>query len=289
MRALLLTRTPLAVALRQGLAPARGMFRWLVPGIDDLPALGVIGGDATLLPTLAEGQDMIGLEDHARPFFIDPMRLERLEAEFPLLPGLRASAVQHWHHGTLPVSAVAMAQYRAMRAALTAAEDTALAHWLSGLDVVLPPPLPGAAQQRASAEYAPAWPGFLALARQDPHWAALPEADAGSTSFILRKPIFERLMAPLAQALAHIPHAEPAMRRCFAARLIAMHLRDEADRNPLLRIAHVPLLVEIADPAPPPGFDPERYLALNPDVARAGIDARLHWRACGWQEDRAWA
>ena len=289
MRALLLTRTPLEVALRQGLAPARGMFRWLVPGIGDMPALGLLGGDTTRLPSLADDQEMIGLEDHARPFFIDPMRLPRLEAEFPPLPALRARAVRDWHHGTLPVSSTVMAQYRAMRAALGAAEDAALAHWLAGLDAVLPPPLPGLAQQRDWAEYGHAWPAFLAMARQDPHWATMPEADAGSTSFILRSTIVSRLARPLADALARLPGAPAAMQQCFAARLVAMHLRHEAERTPLLRIAEVPLLVETRDAAAPPGFDTARYLELNPDVARAGMDAHSHWRACGWQEDRAWA
>lgn len=289
MRALLLTRMPLEVALRQGLAPARGMFRWLVPGVQDIPALGLLGGDAARLLSLAASHDMIGLEDHARPFFIDPLRIERLETQYPLLPALRARAVRDWHHGTLPVPAQALAQYRAMRSALGVADDAALAHWLSGLDAVLPPTLPGVAQQRAWAEHAQDWPGFLAKARLDPHWAAAPEADAGSTSFILRADILARLAQPLANALAQRPGAPTTLLNGFAARLIAMHLRLEAERNPLLRIAEVPLLVATPDPAPPPGFDAARYLELNPDVARAGVDARTHWRSCGWQEDRAWA
>jgi hypothetical protein len=38
----------------------------------------------------------------------------------------------------------------------------------------------------------------------------------------------------------------------------------------------------------PEGFDPERYLELNPDVKAAGADARQHYVSHGRQEGRPW-
>ena len=40
--------------------------------------------------------------------------------------------------------------------------------------------------------------------------------------------------------------------------------------------------------APPPGFDAERYLRLNPDVAAAGADAWDHFKNFGRAENRHW-
>jgi len=283
MRALLLAETPLEAALRHGLAPAQGLFRWLVPGVADMPALGLLGGDAARLAELAPALDMIGLESHARPFFIDPLPLHRLQAEYPLLAALRARAVQEWALPSLAIAPAWMAQHRAMRAAMGVAEQAALAHWLAGLDAVLPP-----AMSRPT-PWDDAWPGFLSLARQDPHWAAMPDAGTRIAAFLLRTPIFMRMAGPLHRAVALLADAPAAMRRCFTARLVAMHIRHACDQNPLLRIAEVPLLHETPGQEPPPDFDPAAYLALNPDVARAGVDAWAHWRGCGWLEDREWA
>ncbi|WP_149536908.1 phytanoyl-CoA dioxygenase family protein [Siccirubricoccus phaeus] len=36
----------------------------------------------------------------------------------------------------------------------------------------------------------------------------------------------------------------------------------------------------------PAGFDPQKYLAANPDVAAAGVDAAGHWLSYGWKEGR---
>ena len=36
----------------------------------------------------------------------------------------------------------------------------------------------------------------------------------------------------------------------------------------------------------PPGFEPEDYLAANPDVRAAGMDAAEHWRVFGYAEGR---
>jgi predicted O-methyltransferase YrrM len=38
----------------------------------------------------------------------------------------------------------------------------------------------------------------------------------------------------------------------------------------------------------PADFDPERYLALNPDVAAAGADPAAHWKEYGYREGRRW-
>jgi hypothetical protein len=38
----------------------------------------------------------------------------------------------------------------------------------------------------------------------------------------------------------------------------------------------------------PEGFDSGRYLALHPDVAKAGVDAGLHWQLHGKREGRQW-
>ncbi|WP_312240034.1 hypothetical protein [Pantoea sp.] len=39
---------------------------------------------------------------------------------------------------------------------------------------------------------------------------------------------------------------------------------------------------------PPSGFDPELYLALNKDVADAGVDPVKHFLNFGWIEGRRW-
>lgn len=208
MRALLLAETPLEAALRHGLAPAQGLFRWLVPGVADMPALGLLGGDAARLAELAPALDMIGLESHARPFFIDPLPLHRLQAEYPLLAALRARAVQEWALPSLAIAPAWMAQHRAMRAAMGVAEQAALAHWLAGLDAVLPP-----AMSRPT-PWDDAWPGFLSLARQDPHWAAMPDAGTRIAAFLLRTPIFMRMAGPLHRAVRCWPMRRPP---CAAA------------------------------------------------------------------------
>lgn len=41
-----------------------------------------------------------------------------------------------------------------------------------------------------------------------------------------------------------------------------------------------------ADNSLPPGFDPEAYLAANPDVATARHDPVAHWKQYGWKEGR---
>jgi len=44
----------------------------------------------------------------------------------------------------------------------------------------------------------------------------------------------------------------------------------------------------VAPSEPPPDFDPEGYLRLNPDVAQAGGDPFIHYREFGWNEGRRW-
>jgi ubiquinone/menaquinone biosynthesis C-methylase UbiE len=38
----------------------------------------------------------------------------------------------------------------------------------------------------------------------------------------------------------------------------------------------------------PAGFNPERYLELNPDVAAGGADPAAHWKEYGYREGRRW-
>jgi SAM-dependent methyltransferase len=38
----------------------------------------------------------------------------------------------------------------------------------------------------------------------------------------------------------------------------------------------------------PAGFNPERYLELNPDVAAGGADPAAHWKQYGYRENRGW-
>ena len=47
--------------------------------------------------------------------------------------------------------------------------------------------------------------------------------------------------------------------------------------------------LSVVDPRPPrlpPDFDAARYLAANPDVAMAGVDARQHYLEFGFREGR---
>jgi len=53
--------------------------------------------------------------------------------------------------------------------------------------------------------------------------------------------------------------------------------------------AHLQDFIVLKRDGPPPFvFDPSRYLALNPDVAAAGMDPRLHWERHGKKEGRPW-
>jgi SAM-dependent methyltransferase len=53
--------------------------------------------------------------------------------------------------------------------------------------------------------------------------------------------------------------------------------------------AHLQDFIVLKRDGPAPfAFVPERYLALNPDVAAAGMDAKLHWERHGKKEGRRW-
>ena len=52
------------------------------------------------------------------------------------------------------------------------------------------------------------------------------------------------------------------------------------------RLRHVLLSASGLVQPLPAGFDPERYLELNPDVKKAGIDPALHYMRFGHREGR---
>jgi SAM-dependent methyltransferase len=60
----------------------------------------------------------------------------------------------------------------------------------------------------------------------------------------------------------------------------------ESDASP--RVCGQPSELDPTEPiAMPPNFDPQAYLAVNPDVLAAGADPAEHYRLFGWHEGRA--
>jgi hypothetical protein len=96
---------------------------------------------------LIESYDYVGFEHYRRPFFIDPLPVDRLEDEFPAVLHLRLYFALSRHVG-LRRNPDIFNQYLAMRRSLDAATIARLKTWIGGYDIIVPRPNIGNLEQQ---------------------------------------------------------------------------------------------------------------------------------------------
>ena len=246
--------------------------------------------------------DFLGFETTNRPLFIDPMLSDRLWTEFPSIAELRRLREQDWRPGAIRISGSVAADLWDMRAAFSDADHARLRRWLTKLDIIVPAAETGAEDPLYMAYFRQDWPMVVEVVQPIGVFEAIPEALMLSArwprfnSYILRRELFLPFAASLFEALARLQAVKGKLVRSgarqVAERLFGIYLQFLRYRQPLLRVAHIPVLLTVPEKPPaaiPADFDADGYLALNPDVASARMDATTHFMKFGWRELREWA
>jgi hypothetical protein len=246
--------------------------------------------------------EFLGFETANRPLFLDPMLSDRLWTEFPSIAELRRSREQDWRPGVIHIGRSVADDLWDMRGAFSDADHARLRRWLSKLDVIVPAAETGADDPFYRARFGADWPAVVAIVQPIGIFAAIPEAIMLNArwprfnSYILRRELFLPFAESLFEALARLHAADETLirggARQLAERLFGIYLQFLRYRQPLLRVAHIPVLLAVPDKPPaaiPEDFDADGYLALNPDVASARMDATTHFMRFGWRELREWA
>lgn len=318
MRVKIYTFTPLRRALVEGIPQGNDLFEAFVPGLAPDPAIGLAGDRIAGRPPLPPAfgalraafhaldvtdrpLDYIGFETADRPFQIDFMTADRLKAEFPEVLRIRTAHVAEWQSPLVAVPADTFAAARDARRAMSTEDRGRFLDWLSHHDVVLTPmrDLRGDASRRIVLERLEAFTGIvrdIGCFRRVPRELMLGLAQwPTSTATIMRAAVFREFFASLKAVLTALDEQWPggiaAAAGTIAERLLGVYVQALFLVNPLVRIGRLPLIK--ANPSAPPAglpadFDPARYLAFNPDVAKAGMDPGQHYLAFGWREDRDW-
>lgn len=318
MRVKIHTFTPLRRALVEGIPQGNDLFEAFVPGLAPDPGIGLAGDAIPGRPPQpprfgalraafhameASGAplDYIGFETADRPFLIDFMTAERLQADFPEVLRIRTAHVAEWQSPLVAVPADTFAAARQARRAMTEEDRGRFLDWLSHHDVVITPmrDLRADAGRRAVLERFEEVVGIvrdIGCFRRVPRDLMLGLAQwPSSTATIMRAPVFREFFGSLKAVLSALDERWPggvaAEAGAISERLLGIYVQALFLVNPLVRIGRLPLIK--VGPSGPPAelpddFDAARYLAFNPDVAKAGMDPGRHYLSFGWREDRDW-
>jgi hypothetical protein len=236
---------------------------------------------------LAQKFDYVGFESAARPLLIDPLSLERHAREFPAIARLRAHHFVNWLVPVLPVTEPARRYYAAMRNALSEAECDRIERWVAGFDVITTPLCLGLGDTLCGEFFKDRWPLFVDIVRNIGVFSQLPVESIMTSalwprhnSFIMKSELFAQFIGPAFEAIFEFERWHKNLLTygadLFMERLLGLYLEFLNFSNPLNRLAELPILLPVPQEPPralPAGFDADRYLEFNPDVAAAGLPA----------------
>lgn len=246
--------------------------------------------------------DYLGFEDAAAPLFIDFVPSPRLSLEFPTLFELRKTVANQWHRPFHTVTSRDLIDYEIMRSRCDEADLGEFHRWLARVDVVMPFPTYGLADNFRMAHLKPGWEVFTFIARQCGVFKHISETFFGvefwsfSSAFILRSDLLQPFADGFFEAALMFHRLRPEI-DCYDLsfifqRLLSVYLNYLLYKNDLLKVANIPVLHCLPSEPPsvlPVDFNADTYLRLNRDVFNAGMPGASHYLSAGWHEDRIWS
>jgi Domain of unknown function (DUF4422) len=200
--------------------------------------------------------DYVGFEHYRRPFYLDPLPLDRLEREYPLVAEVRERLRAEPYRIQVDVGPEAMRQHATLRERLTAQDEASIAGWIGNHDVLFAHTIfeeSGSNFIRHHADSAPLWEAFIAdLAAYWPRrfkcrYTALPPPWSGYLNmYILRSELFDEYMDLVMTVLLDLdrrfPDGEPRVWGLMTERLFGAYLLQKAMEKPFFRYRQLPFL-----------------------------------------------
>ena len=200
--------------------------------------------------------DYVGFEHYRRPFYIDPLSPEAMDATYPLLADVRHRFAQNPAQSQIKVAPEVLDEYNRMRSAIGPEEEAAIRTWAAGQDLVFTMPIfedPGLNFRRYHGSAEKLWSEFRARARA--HWLGrfrgsfidIPHIwSAYLNMYIMPSDFFDEYMDILFSVLLELdrkhPEAPARIWGHMSERLLGAFIIQKVRDRPLLRYGAVPFL-----------------------------------------------
>ena len=198
--------------------------------------------------------DYIGFEHYRRPFFIDPLPVERLVPDYPDVLQSRQFFMAMNSVG-LRRPPESFEHYLAMRRSFTPADIADIKNWIGGYDIVVPRPNPQNIERQWK-QWFPAdhlWDTMVEGIKQNPMFRGRPNYIFFQTElcwfanmYIMRRDLLDEYLTFCFEVLAFCRASLPVTGRAlgyFSERVFTFWLYQKRIETPTLRVLELPILL----------------------------------------------